>query len=152
MIDRGTGWLQAPSEGWLETAATLQMWSQIVGKVRLARAPPENHWWHVPLYLTARGLTTSPIPDGTRAFQIDFDFIDHAVVIAASDGGRAMIPLAPMPVADFYAELLARLKGLGVDIRIWPVPVEVADATSFPAQTRVSEYRPEIAQRLWEIL
>jgi hypothetical protein len=146
------GWPEAPREGWLETAATLQMWSQVVGKVRLACAAPENHCWHVALYLTARGLTTSPIPDGTRAFQIDFDFIDHAVVLAANDGYRETMPLAAMSVADFYAELLARLKRSGVDVRIWPVPVEVPDATPFPTRTLVSEYQPEIARRLWEIL
>jgi hypothetical protein len=152
MSDSSTGWPEAPHNGWLETAATVQMWSQVVGKVRLARAPRENHWWHIALYLTARGLTTSPIPEGSRAFQIDFDFIDHAVVIAVSDGRRKTIPLAPMSVADFYAELMASLKALEINIQIWPVPVEVADATPFPARTTVSEYRPEIARRLWEIL
>ena len=145
-------WPEAPREGWLETAGTLQMWSQIVGKVRLARSPRENHWWHVAFYLTARGLTTSPIPDGSRAFQIDFDFIDHRLVIATSDGLREVIPLAATSVADFYAEVMARLAALGIDIRIWPVPTEVVDATPFTERTAVSEYRPEIAERLWRIL
>ncbi len=145
-------WPEAPREGWLETVATLQMWSQVVGKVRLARAPRENHWWHVALYLTARGLTTSPMPDGSRAFQIDFDFIDHRLVIATSDGLREVIPLASTSVADFYAEVMARLAAIGIDIRIWPVPTEVVDATPFTERTAVSEYRPEIAERLWRIL
>jgi len=144
-------WPPAPTDGWLETAATLQMWSQIIGKVRLARSPRENHWWHVALYLTARGLTTSPIPDGGRTFQIDFDFIDHRLVIATSDGGREVIALAPMSVAAFYAEVMARLAALKVDVRIWPVPTEVVDATPFTKRTAVSEYRPEIANRLWRI-
>ena len=96
------------------TAATLQMWSQIVGKVRLARSPRENHWWHVALYLTARGLTTSPMPDGSGAFQIDFDFIDHALVIATSDGRREDDARSPTirSVAEFYAAFMARLAAL----------------------------------------
>jgi hypothetical protein len=145
------GWPEAPREGWLETAATLQMWSQVVGKVRLARAPRENHWWHVALYLTARGLTTSPMPDGSRTFQIDFDFIEHQLVIATSDGLRKVVPLASMSVADFYAEVMAQLAALKVDVRIWPVPTEVVDATPFTERTAVSEYRPDVANRLWRI-
>ena len=103
-MSRKADWPIAPTEGWLETAATLQMRSQIVGKPRLALAPPENHWWHVALYLTARGLTTSPVPDGKGgALQIDFDFLDHALVIEAGDGRRETMPLDAKSVEDFYA-------------------------------------------------
>ena len=147
-----TDWPEAPVEGWLETCATLQMWSQIVGKVRLAKAPHQNHWWQATLYLTARGLTTSPIPDGDRVFQIDFDFVDHTLVIAASDGRREVMPLASRPLRDFYAEFLSRLAAMKIEARIWPVPVETAEAIPFTEDSGHSEYRPEIAARLWRIL
>ncbi len=146
-------WPEAPVENWLATAATLQMWSQVVGKVRLARSPRENHWWHVALYLTARGLTTSPIPDGSGAFQIDFDFIDHRLVIATSAGRREEIMLAEVPsVADFYAAVMSRLSALDIDIAIWPVPVEVAVAVPFAKSREGCVYIPQVAERLWRIL
>jgi hypothetical protein len=146
-------WPVAPTEGWLETAATLQMWSQVVGKVRLAYAPPENHWWHIALYLTARGLTTSPMPDGKGgAFQIDFDFLDHALVIAASDGRRETMPLNAPSVAEFYAGVARRLASLGIAPAIWPVPVEVVTAVPFAEQTGPCTYVPEVAERMWRIL
>ncbi len=146
-------WPAAPTKGWLKTAATLQMWSQIVGKVRLARAPRENHWWHVALYLTARGLTTSPMPDGKGgAFQIDFDFIDHALVIATSDGQRETMPLDAKSVAEFYDAFVSRLAALKIDAAIWPVPVEVPTAVPFKENTEPCEYAPEVAESLWRIL
>jgi hypothetical protein len=147
----GEAWPEAPHEGWLETAATLQMWSQVVGKIRLARAPRENHWWHIVFYLTARGFTTSPMPDGARTFQIDFDFIDHQLMIATSDNFREVIPLAAMSVADFYAEVMGRLAALKIDVKIRPVPTEVVDATPFTERTTISDYRPEIAERMWRL-
>jgi hypothetical protein len=128
------------------------MWSQIVGKVRLARAPFQNHWWHVPLYLTARGLTTSPMPDGDRTFQIDFDLADHLLAITTSEGEGEIIRLAPGTVADFYAEFVQRLGRLDLDVSIWPRPVEVATAIPFPDDHTPREYRPEIAERFWRIL
>lgn len=152
MSDLAASWPEAPRQGWLETAATLQMWSQIVGKVRLARAPMENHWWQVALYLTARGLTTSAIPDGNRAFQIDFDFIDHRLVIDTSNGRRETLPLAPRPLADFYAEFMGRLRALGIDAHVWPVPVEVVEAIPFPGDQGHSFYDADVAARLWRIL
>jgi len=145
-------WPEAPVEGWLETCATLQLWSQMVGKVRLARAPFQNHWWHVPLYLTARGLTTSPMPDGGRTFQIDFDLIDHLLAITTSDGEGEIIRLAPGTVADFYAEFTARLRKLGLDIPIRPKPVEMATAIPFPQDHSPRAYQPEVAERLFRIL
>lgn len=148
----GDAWPAAPTEGWLETCTTLQLWTQIVGKVRLARAPVENHWWHIPLYLTARGLTTSPTPDGDRVFQIDLDFIDHRLSIETSDGRRAQMALAARPLPDFYAEFLARLRETGIDVRIWPVPVEMVEAVPFTEDRSHSEYDPAIATVFWRIL
>jgi hypothetical protein len=101
-----------------DSCTTLHLWTQVVGKVRLALAPPVNHWWHVPLYLTARGLTTSPMPYGGRAFQIDFDFIDHRLRIHVSDGGQDGFALVPRSVADFHTEIMGRLRGLGLDLQI----------------------------------
>lgn len=145
-------WPEAPVKGWLDTCATLQMRTQIVGKVRLARAPVQNHWWQVPLYVTASGLTTSPIPDGNRTFQIDFDLIGHELRIATSDGMAEALPLRSQPLPAFHAELFARLRRLGIDVEIWPVPVEVADAVPFTEDSGHSAYDPEIAGRLHEIL
>src|SRR6187397_2820078 len=108
-------WPSLPLAEWKDTCATLHLWTQVVGKVRLALAPPVNHWWHVPLYLTARGLTTSPMPYGGRAFQIDFDFIDHRLRIYVSDGGQDGFALVPRSVADFHTEIMGRLRGLGLD-------------------------------------
>ena len=105
----GARWPPLPYAAWRDTCATLQLWTQIVGKIRLARTPWLNHSWHVALYVTARGLTTSPIPDGARSFQIDFDFLDHALQIATSDGQQRQLPLKPQPVAVFYAAVMAAL-------------------------------------------
>src|SRR3981189_1398217 len=116
---------------WQDSCATLHMWTQIIGKLRLALAPPVNHWWHVPLYLTARGLTTSPMPYGGRTFQMYFDFIDRGLLIETSDGRQDSLALVPRSVADFYAEIMGRLRALGVEVRIWPVPVEIADPIPF---------------------
>jgi hypothetical protein len=149
---RGDAWPEAPIEGWLETCATLQMWTQIVGKIRMARAPFVNHWWHVPLYLTARGLTTSPMPDGNRTFQIDCDLRDHRLVIATSDGSLEQMPLRSRPLPEFYADLLGRLGALGIEVEIWPVPVEVAEAIPFTTDRGHSIYDPAIAERLHDIL
>src|ERR1700693_5704034 len=104
MRSKEAGWPALDYELWKDSCATLHLWTQIIGKIRLARAPPANHWWQVPLYVTSRGLTTSPMPDGSRSFQIDFDFIDHVLRIATSDGGMAGVALMPRSVADFYAE------------------------------------------------
>src|SRR3954453_10294231 len=105
-------WPPLPLAAWADTYATLHMWTQVVGKVRLALAPPINHWWQVTLYVTPRGLTTSTIPCGTRAFRIDFDFLDHALRIETSDGERQEFPLKPRSVAEFYAKTMAALRTL----------------------------------------
>ena len=111
-------WPALSYDEWRDTQATLHRWTQIVGKIRLMQTPWVNHSWHVPLYLTARGLTTTPIPHGSRTFQIDFDFIDHRLLIETSDGGIETLRLAPRAVADFYRELFARLATLGLPVTI----------------------------------
>ncbi len=148
----GDTWPSLPLAAWQDTYATLHMWTQVIGKVRLALAPPINHWWHVTLYLTARGLTTSPIPYDTHTFEIDLDFLDHELRIATSDGGRRTLALQSRPVAEFYAELMAALAALGVRVRIWPVPAEVESPIRFDQDRVHATYDPEYAQRLWRIL
>src|ERR1039457_1494629 len=114
-------WLPLPQSAWSNTCATLQLWTQIVGKIRLALTPPINHCWNVTLYPTARGLTTLPMWHGTRCVQIDFDLLDHALVVETGEGGRSTIPLKPMSVAEFYRQVMAALVGLDVPVRIWPM-------------------------------
>src|SRR5206468_3305831 len=111
-------WPALPFAAWKETCATLHMWTQIVGKVRLTLSPWTNHSWHVTLYLTARGLTTSPISFGARLFQIDFDFVEHALRIQTSDGREKIIRLAPKSVAEFYGEVMSALRGLNISVEI----------------------------------
>ena len=145
-------WPALPLAEWQETYATLHLWTQIVGKIRLAQAPLVNHWWQVPLYVTARGLTTSPMPFGTRSFQIDFDFIDHRLLVAESQGGTAALVLEPRSVADFYAELMARLRELALPVKIWTMPNEIADAIPFDEDRVHAAYDREKANRFWRIL
>ena len=145
-------WPSLPLEVWRDSCRTLHMWTQIVGKVRLAQATPVNHWWQVPLYVTARGLTTSAMPYDGRTFQIDFDFIDHRLVIAASDGAIRTLPLAPRSVADFYRELMTALRAIGLDVHIWSMPVEVPDPIAFERDSVHAAYDPEQVQRFWRIL
>src|SRR5581483_421874 len=145
-------WPELPYNAWRETADTLHMWTQIVGKTRLALAPMENHWWQVVLYLTPRGLTTSPIPDDARTFAVDFDFIDHALVIRTSDGATRSMALAPRTVADFYAEYRSVLRDLEIAVKIWPNPVEVAQAIPFAKDREHKAYDAEYAHRFWQIL
>jgi hypothetical protein len=128
------------------------MWTQIVGKVRLALAPSMNQWWQVPLYLSARGLTTSPIPYGERTFDVSFDLLDHNLYIHASDGRRKAMPLVARPVADFYAEFLRLLGALDVDVHVWPVPCEVKDPIRFDEDFVHSSYEPAQATRFFRVL
>ena len=137
---------------WSDTCATLQLWLQIVGKIRLALTPPINHTWNVTLYPTVRGLTTSPMPHGNRMLQIDFDFVDHLLLVETSDGERSTIPLQPMSVAAFCKKLMTELENLGTPVRIWPVPVEVAQPIPFEQDTIHQAYDAELAQRFWHIL
>jgi hypothetical protein len=150
--DRETAWPSLPLEAWKETYATLHMWTQIVGKIRLQLTPRLNHWWNVPLYVSSRGLTTSPIPYGGRSFEMQFDFIDHTLAITMSDGKVDSLPLRPQAVADFYRELMWRLRALGVELRINSKPCEVPDPISFERDTTHAAYDPEYANRFWRIL
>jgi hypothetical protein len=145
-------WPELPYAAWQDTAATLQLWTQMVGKVRLARAPWLNHSWHVALYVTARGLTTSPIPDGARQLQIDFDFIDHVLWLRTSDGHARRIMLAPKPVAEFYDELTIALKELGIAVTIRTMPCEIPDCIPFDRDTVHRAYDAAYANRFWRVL
>jgi Family of unknown function (DUF5996) len=145
-------WPDLPLSEWADTCATLHLWTQVVGKIRLAHAPLINHWWQVPLYVTSRGLTTSPIAYGSRSFQLDFDFLDHDLIIQTSDAAIAKIALAPRTVADFYAEVMGRLQELGLETPIWTMPVEIPDAVPFDQDKEHKSYDPEYAQRFWRIL
>lgn len=145
-------WPSLPLDEWRDTCATLHMWTQVVGKIRLALAPRVNHWWQVPLYVTCRGLTTSMIPYGARAFQIDFDFIDHRLIIRTSDGATDSTALQPRTVAAFYRLVMDRLRSLGLEVRIWTTPVEVADPIPFEADDLHRAYDPDYARRFWRIL
>jgi hypothetical protein len=137
---------------WKDTQATLHLWTQMVGKIRLVQTPWVNHSWHVALYVTSRGLTTSPIPYGHRTFEIGFDFLAHELRIQTSDGRVETLPLAPRTVADFYHELFARLKTLGLDIRIRTVPSEIPDAIPFETDRQHATYVAEHATRFWRAL
>ena len=145
-------WPELPTASWRETYETLHLWSQIVGKIRLARAPWLNHSWHVALYVTARGLTTSPIPDGLGSFQIDFDFIDHALRISTSDGARRQLLLAGQSVAGLYAAVMAALAELGIYIAIDEMPNELPEPIRFSEDRRHASYDPDAVRRFFQIL
>jgi Family of unknown function (DUF5996) len=145
-------WPALPLDAWKDTYATLHMWTQIVGKIRLAQTAPLNHWWHVTFYVTSRGLTTSPMPSGDRLFEIDFDFIDHQLLIKTSDGSSKILRLQPRSVAEFYRELMDALQSLGTPVTIWSKPVEVPDRTPFEQDHTHAAYDPEYAQRVSRIL
>src|SRR5271167_757284 len=123
--DSSECWPALPLDSWRETCATLHMWTQIVGKVRMRLTPLVNHWWNVPLYVTPRGLTTSNIPYGSRSIEIHFDFLAGRLVLECSDGLVKELPLRPMAVADFYREFMEMLRSAGVEVSIWHMPVEI---------------------------
>jgi hypothetical protein len=146
------GWPSLPLAEWRDTYTTLHLWTQVVGKIRLGLAPMTNHWWQVPLYVTSRGLTTSPIPYAARTFAIDFDFIDHHVVIQTSDGANESFPLETLSVADFYGEIMDRLRSLDLEFRIWTRPVEIPDPIPFEQDREHSTYDRDYAERHWRVL
>ncbi len=145
-------WPDLPYSAWRESCVTLQLWTQIVGKIRLAATPWLNHSWHVTLYVTPRGLTTSPIPYGERTFQIDFDFIDHALLIETNEGKTVRLALRARPVAEFYAALMSALEGLGISLHINTLPNEIADPIRFDADRVHEYYQPDYVQRFGTIL
>jgi hypothetical protein len=147
-----TDWPSLPLAEWRDTLATLHMWTQIVGKIRLAQVPLINHWWNVTLHPTARGLSTGPMPYRSRTFQIDFDFLDHELRIETDDGGIRTVALEPRSVADFYDAVLRELRGLDIRVRLWPVPVEIANPIPFRKDGEHAAYDREYVERLWRIL
>ncbi len=150
--DNPSVWPELPLDAWRDTYATLHMWTQIVGKVRLALSPPVNHWWQVPLYVNDTGLTTSPIPCHSGVFEVRFDFAHHDLIIQTSAGPSRTIPLGPRSVADFYKEFMSMLKGLGIEPKIWPVPVEIANPIPFEKDTQHASYDREYVNRFWRTL
>ena len=145
-------WPRLDYEAWKDTCTTLHMWTQIVGKIRLVQSPWLNHAWHVPLYVTARGLTTSPIPYGARTFQIDFDFVGHLLLLLTSDGAQRTLPLQPRSVRDFYHALFRELAALGINVSIRTAPNEVVDAIPFDQDDRHATYDAHSANRFWRTL
>ena len=146
---------QWPALSWSEwepTAKTLHMWTQIVGKTRLALTPLQNHWWNVPLYVTARGLGTSAMACGDDVLDIEFDFVAHVLHLRLGSGKDHTLPLRPQSVADFYQEYLDCLKGLGVSVKINPMPVEIPNPIRFDLDTVHGSYDPEYAHRFWQVL
>lgn len=145
-------WPTLPLSEWTDTCDTLHLWTQIVGKLRLALTPMVNHWWNVTLYVTPRGLSTSAIPHGVRSFEIHFDFIDHRLRIEANDGATESFALRPMPVADFYAEIMARLDKLGLQTHIWTMPGEIEGAIPFEQDRVHAQYDSDAVERFWQAL
>jgi uncharacterized protein DUF5996 len=145
-------WPDLPFAAWSETCDTLHRWTQIVGKARMVSTPLVNHWWNIPLYVTARGLTTSPMWHGARTFEVSFDFIAHALQIETSDGGRDGFALKPMAVADFYGEFMQRLRRLGIDVHIWTMPNEIDTTLRLDEDREHAAYDAEYAQRFWRAL
>jgi hypothetical protein len=145
-------WPALKYEEWAETAQTLHMWTQVVGKIRMEKTPPVNHWWHVPLYVTSRGLGTSPVPNGAATFEIEFDFVDHRLRIATSEGEDREFKLRPMTVASFYERVMAALAELDVEVSIYTMPSEVEEQIAFPRDTKHHSYDAAAAARFWRAL
>ncbi|HYN84231.1 MAG TPA: DUF5996 family protein [Pyrinomonadaceae bacterium] len=150
--ERAEVWPALPLAEWRDTYATLHMWTQVVGKVRLVCSPRVNHFWEVPLYVTPRGLTTSAVPHGTRDFDLTFDFIAHRLVLTTSDGEFRSIALEPKSVADFYAELMSLLRELNLEVKIRALPDEVADPIPFAEDRVHATYEAAQAERFWRAL
>lgn len=145
-------WPALPYDAWKDTYHTLHMWTQVVGKVALATAPPLNHCWGIAMHVTARGLSTRMLRHGDRSFTIEFDFVSHRLVVRTSDGAEAMLPLSPRSVADFYRDVRALLRNLWLPVNIWPMPVEIPHPIRFDQDTDHHAYDPEYANRFWRIL
>lgn len=146
------GWPALPLDEWRPTYDTLHLWSQMVGKTRLALAPMQNHWWQITLHVTSRGLGGPPLPFDNRTLDLDFDFLDHTLVARTSDGATRSLKLAPKPVADFYAEYLEMLRGVGVEVRLRPVPCEMETVVPFTEDRTHASYDADAAQRCWRAL
>jgi hypothetical protein len=145
-------WPPLPYAEWSDTKETLHLWTQVVGKIRMERMPPVNHWWHVTLYVTSRGLSTLPIPDGDRTFDIDFDFVAHRLRITTSDGVKRGFDLRPMSVADFYQTMVDALAGLGMAVKINTRPSEITDPIRFEEDRIHKSYDADAVSRFWHVL
>jgi hypothetical protein len=152
LSDASQCWPAIRLADWKDTYATLHMWTQIVGKIRMELTPKVNHWWNVPLYVSSRGLTTSSIAYRDRFFEMEFDFFENKLVIHTTDPRTATVALAPRSVADFYQDVMAALRSLAIDVHIWNMPVEVADPIPFDKDNVHTAYDPESARRVWRIL
>ena len=152
MVTENGQWPSLPYEEWQDTYATLHMWLQIVGKIALAQAPPLNHSWAVALIVTPRGLATRTLPHGSRTFTMEFDFIDHQLVIRASDGAVRQVALAPRTVADFYADVMTTLTAMQLPVNIWPMAVEIPVPIRLDTDEAHRSYDPVLAHRCWTIL
>jgi uncharacterized protein DUF5996 len=145
-------WPALPLEEWLETYSTLHRWTQIVGKTRLSHTPMQNHWWNATLYVTSRGLGTAVMGESARQFDVEFDFVDHKLVVRTNDRTVQTIPLRAMSVAEFYHEYTLALKSLEIEPHVWPVPMELTDTLRFDEDTIHSSYDPAAAERCWQAL
>lgn len=145
-------WPELRWSDWSDTCQTLHLWTQIAGKIRMQKTPLVNHWWHVPLYVTTRGLTTSPIPDGARTFSIDFDFVDHRLRAICSDGTEFGFPLEPMSVAEFHRRTMEAVAALGVEVQINTTPSEIENPIPFEKDEQHKSYDADAAQRFWMAL
>jgi len=152
MTDTQSYWPELPLSSWSDTCETLHLWTQIVGKVRTVLTPLVNHWWNVTLYVTARGLSTSPISCAGRTFEVAFDFVRHRLLIRSSDGGAETLELKPMSVMDFYNEFMSRLRRLDIAVHIWTMPCEIENAVPFDRDRVHAQYDPIYAQRFWHAL
>ena len=152
MTDDNALWPDLPLAAWSETCDTLHLWTQIVGKVRIATTPLINHWWNATFYVTARGLVAPAMVYAGRTFDIVFDFAAHRLVIEADDGRAESFALEPMAVCDFYAQIMERLRRLGIDVPIRTMPCEIENATVFPLDRNHAQYDPEYVRRFWQVL
>jgi Family of unknown function (DUF5996) len=150
--DRAECWPDLPLSSWRETYATVHMWTQMVGKVRLRLTPLVNHWWNVPLYVTARGLTTSSMPYGDRAFELYFDFVRHQLVLETNDGLVKTMALGPRPVAEFYQEFRELLRSANIEVKIWNMPVEIPNPIAFDQDRTHASYDRAPVEKFWRIL
>jgi len=137
---------------WQESYATVHLWTQLLGKTRLALSPAQNHWWHTALYLTPRGLTTASIPDRSRTFDVELDFVAQQLLVRVSDGALATIPLSGRPIAEFYLDYRALLHSLSIEPKLWPMPVEIEGATRMDRDRRQRAYDPVAVRRCWQVL
>lgn len=145
-------WPALPLEAWKDTYATLHMWSQVVGKIAVALAPPVNHCWGIALHVTARGLTTPLLPHGERSFTVEFDFVENRLAVRSSDGAARSLRLEPRSVAAFYHDVMALLRDMSLPVKIWPMPVEIPNPIPFEQDEQHHSYDHEFVRRFWQIL